>query len=395
MSRPAWKAVLSEAFVTGDEVLGKSMPIRLPGRQYLAMCAIPRLSLPYARYCHCLPAVSDRWFQTVVLLYRSRDCVPGSSPQAQIASESDTLRLVQPFRLFIVNILYYFRKLNYVYSGEYDAKYMSRNRVRSWNETSFTMQAQARNAPQHPQAPKMIYISPSKRTFAKGCEHLYRRLSVRECARIQTFPDTFKFIYHDVKDGYKMVGNAVPPRLAWYIAIQIKKSFANQMPISKAENQVKQTIKQVSVTKIAEQYSKNIVNNTNLASVKDITGIEIDKRVLISLVRPDNVEHYIDHSAKIYYTGKNFPSTIALNKLYYFMPYIKGKGVRDLYLIKIARVGTKQEVHPECDDNDFRLVFEIQYIKQLFESHKPVHLNIWRTFTDMAMESLLLMNEHG
>ena len=47
-------------------------------------------------------------------------------------------------------------------------------------------------------------------------EYLYRRLSVRECARIQTFPDSFKFIYHDVKDGYKMVGNAVPPCLAWY-----------------------------------------------------------------------------------------------------------------------------------------------------------------------------------
>ena len=95
------------------------------------------------------------------------------------------------------------------------------------------MQAQARNAPQHPQAPKMSYVSSSQRIFAKGYEHLYRRLSVRECARIQTFPDNFKFIYQDVKDGYKMVGNAVPPRLAWYLAIQMKKAFADQMPISK------------------------------------------------------------------------------------------------------------------------------------------------------------------
>lgn len=288
------------------------------------------------------------------------------------------------------------QRLNHdVYTGEYDAKYMSRNRVRSWDETSFTMQAQARNAPQHPQAPKMSYISPSQRTFAKGYEHLYRRLSVRECARIQSFPDTFKFIYHNVKDGYKMVGNAVPPRLAWYLAIQIKKAFADQMTISKEENnQVQQTIKQVSVTKIAEQYPRHIINNTNLVSTKDITGIELDKRVLISLVRPDNVEHYIDHSAKIYYTGRKFPSTIALNKLYYFMPYIKGKGVRDLYLIKIARVGSKQEVHPECGDNDFRLVFEIQFIKQLFDGHKPIHLNIWRTFTDTTMKALIGMNDN-
>ena len=113
-----------------------------------------------------------------------------------------------------------------VYTGPYDAKYMSRNRVRGWDEASFTMQAQARNAPQHPQAPKMVFISPSKRAFATGFEHLYRRLSVRECARIQSFPDSFKFLYTDIKDGYKMVGNAVPPRLAWHIAIQLKKLFA-------------------------------------------------------------------------------------------------------------------------------------------------------------------------
>ena len=75
------------------------------------------------------------------------------------------------------------------------------------------------------------------------------------------------------------------------------------------------------------------------------------------------------------------------------MPYLKGQGVRDLYLIKIARIGTKQEVHPECEANDLRLVFEIQYAKQLFKSYRPIHLNIWRTFTDTTMEALLKMNE--
>lgn len=119
-----------------------------------------------------------------------------------------------------------------VYTGSFDTKYMARNRVRNWDETSFTIQAQARNAPLHPQAPKMIFISSSKRTFKRGYEHLYRRLSVRECARIQTFPDKFKFIYKDIKDGYKMVGNAVPPRLAWFIAIQVKKAFADIIPCS-------------------------------------------------------------------------------------------------------------------------------------------------------------------
>ena len=107
------------------------------------------------------------------------------------------------------------------------------------------------------------------------------------------------------------------------------------MNISKEEkNQVQQSIKQVPIIKIAEQYPNNIVDNTIFPLAKDSTGVEMDKRVLICLVKPDNVTHFADCSAKIYYTGKKFPSTIALNKLYYFMPYIKGHGVRDLYLKK-------------------------------------------------------------
>ena len=109
-----------------------------------------------------------------------------------------------------------------VFVGAFDAKYMSRNRVRGWHETSFTIQAQAKNEPLHPQAPKMIYKNPSERIFVKGYEHLYRRLSVRECARIQTFPDSFKFLYTNILDGYKMVGNAVPPRMAFFLAEQFK-----------------------------------------------------------------------------------------------------------------------------------------------------------------------------
>lgn len=287
------------------------------------------------------------------------------------------------------------KRLNHdVYSGPYDSKYMARNRVRGWNENSFAMQAQARNAPQHPQAPKMSYISSSKRAFAKGYEHLYRRLSVRECARIQTFPDNFKFFYKDVKDGYKMVGNAVPPRLAWYLAIQIKKAFADIMTTSMEENcHCLHKIKQVPVSYIAEKFPIHIVKNTNIEFAIESTELKLDKRVLISLVKTENIKPYIDNVAKIYYTGKKFPSTVALNKLFYFIPYIKSRGIRDIYLIKTVRVGTKQEIYPECTDKDLRLIFEIKFIKQLFEGYKPIHLNIWHTFTDTTMEALLKINE--
>lgn len=112
------------------------------------------------------------------------------------------------------------------YTGPFDRKFMARNRVRGWNELSFTIQAQAKNEPLHPQAPKMVYVSSNERRFLSGKEYLYRRLSVRECARIQTFPDRFMFVYEKVQDGYKMVGNAVPPRLAYYLALSINKCFS-------------------------------------------------------------------------------------------------------------------------------------------------------------------------
>lgn len=111
-------------------------------------------------------------------------------------------------------------------TGGFSTIYMSRNRVRSWDEQSFTIQAGGRHAPVHPQAPKMIFVEKNKREFVKGKEDLYRRLTVRECARIQTFPDSFKFYYTDVADGYKMVGNAVPVKLANIVANAIKNSLA-------------------------------------------------------------------------------------------------------------------------------------------------------------------------
>lgn len=112
-------------------------------------------------------------------------------------------------------------------NGGFSTIYMSRNRVRSWDEPSFTIQAGGRHAPIHPQAPKMKFIEENKRIFIPGKEHLYRRLSVRECARIQTFPDHFIFKYRDVADGYKMIGNAVPVEFAKNIATKIMQDLKN------------------------------------------------------------------------------------------------------------------------------------------------------------------------
>ncbi len=49
-----------------------------------------------------------------------------------------------------------------------------------------------------------------------------RRYSVREIARIQSFPDNFIFGLNGIQNSYKVIGNAVPPKLAEYIAKAIK-----------------------------------------------------------------------------------------------------------------------------------------------------------------------------
>lgn len=109
--------------------------------------------------------------------------------------------------------------------GGFSTIYMSRNRVRSWDEPSFTIQAGGRHAPLHPQAPKMEKVEKNKQIFIPGQEDLYRRLSVRECARVQTFPDDFIFYYDNLTKAYKMIGNAVPVNLSYFLAQEIKKQI--------------------------------------------------------------------------------------------------------------------------------------------------------------------------
>lgn len=121
-------------------------------------------------------------------------------------------------------------------TGGFSPIFMSRNRVRSWDEVSFTIQAGARQAPLHPSAPKMLLVEPNKRIFIPGKEELYRRLSVRECARIQTFPDDFIFLYRNIASGYKMVGNAVPPKMAQIIANAIMNQLQTLEDESSKEN---------------------------------------------------------------------------------------------------------------------------------------------------------------
>lgn len=115
------------------------------------------------------------------------------------------------------------------YVGDYSSRYKSRNRVRAWDEPAYTVIANARHQKLHPRAPKMTKVEKDNWKFAEGHEgeegrdgDLYRRYSVREAARLQTFPDDFVFHYDKINDGYKMVGNAVPVNLAKAVAESLK-----------------------------------------------------------------------------------------------------------------------------------------------------------------------------
>ena len=203
----------------------------------------------------------------------------------------------------------------------------------------------------------------------------YRRFSTREAARIQSFPDTFKLDVVSNIRQYKAIGNAVPPVMMWHIA----KSLQNA--IEKSET--------VDFKELQSEYPQVIINHEK--EIEKESDLDYDKPVLISLVKNDNVDLFLDGSARIYYTGRKFPSTVALNKLYYFMPYLKKKGIRDLYFIRIARVGSKAEVHPDADANDLRLVFEIEKVQQLFNDYHPVTLKIWNTFTDTFLNNIIML----
>lgn len=111
---------------------------------------------------------------------------------------------------------------NEYFVGAYSPIFMSRNRVKGWDEQAYTVQASGRQCQLHPQAPKMVRVAQNDCRFVEGKEDLYRRMTIREVARVQGFPDDFKFVYKDANTAYKMIGNAVPVNLAYEIAVAIK-----------------------------------------------------------------------------------------------------------------------------------------------------------------------------
>lgn len=132
--------------------------------------------------------------------------------------------------------------------------YTRANRRRGWGQPSFTIHATAENMPLHPSSPCMMYHGRGEWAFQESRRSEYRRLSVRECARIQTFPDGFEFVYSDIRKAYRMIGNAVPPRMAYVLAKSISSAMTGD---DACQNFVSQESKVLSEACLLVGYYKN------------------------------------------------------------------------------------------------------------------------------------------
>lgn len=133
------------------------------------------------------------------------------------------------------------------FTGSYSTIFMSRNRKKLWSQPSFTIQASGRQAPIHPSGEPMVHVGKDKYIFSDGEEN-NRRLSVKEIARIQTFPDWYEFSRgksdkksHNSKLNlvYKQIGNAVPVRLALAVAEPIAEFVKKQLEEDKIYSEIK------------------------------------------------------------------------------------------------------------------------------------------------------------
>lgn len=215
----------------------------------------------------------------------------------------------------------------------------------------------------------------------------YRRLIPLELERLNMFPDNHT-CHSAVSDGRRafLMGNALVCGIVEQIGKSLYRFIYGEAPISSKPIHMNREAQPMLSLDLFADEKENIVVNVP----KKKYTLDKAKHLLIGLVKHDNEEYFLDKApTKIYYTGKtrSFPSTIALNKLYYFMPYIKGKGVRDLYLIRIARIGNKAEIHPETGDKEPRLVFEMEYLESLPE-YKKVKLNIFNAYRDTMLGSV-------
>ena len=198
------------------------------------------------------------------------------------------------------------------------------------------------------------------------------------------FPDNHT-CHPDVSDGRRafLMGNALVCGIVQQIGKSLYRFIYEKEPVSTRPIDIQRDAQ----PKLDFDLFAKLEPQLKVNKPKKNHTLDMTKNLLIGFVKSDNTDYFLDGGqTKIYYTGKTkgFPSTVALNKLFYFMPYIKGKGVKDLYLIRIARIGNKAEIYPESDDKDSRLVFELEFLESL-PNYVMLKPNIFNTYRDTVL----------
>ena len=159
--------------------------------------------------------------------------------------------------------------------------------------------------------------------------------------------------------------------------------------------------KDVENRKLLENFIDELIHTKSYETIAHVIPqkgayVEVGNRVLIGLVKEDNrlFQAFMDGTATLYYSGKQFPTTIALQDLHFFMPYIKGKGIRDVYeIVKVRTITGKEAKQTDEDDADskaLRLAFELRYVRKQYAEFQPIDTTkmIAHTFVDTIFDKL-------
>lgn len=159
--------------------------------------------------------------------------------------------------------------------------------------------------------------------------------------------------------------------------------------------------KDVENRKLLENFIDELIHTKSYETITHVIPqkgayVEVGNRVLIGLVKEDNrlFQAFMDETATLYYSGKQFPTTIALQDLHFFMPYIKGKGIRDVYeIVKVRTITGKEAKQTDEDDADskaLRLAFELRYVRKQYAEFQPIDTTkmIGYTFVDTTFDKL-------
>ena len=139
---------------------------------------------------------------------------------------------------------------------------------------------------------------------------------------------------------------------------------------------------------IADLLRKKAVEVVEQVIPQKGTTLAVKNRVLVGVVKEDNPQYskFLDGTATQYYSGDTFPTTIPLDGINFFVPYIQGKGVRDLYEVTGIHTATKAK---GAEDDKLRITFELKYARPLFDDYRIVPLPIVYTFNDTSLDQLL------